>query len=122
MTGFKSRQGAEMAPSGSIRRHSRVRRINRRLGRYVAGISTTALGISVAAMAAAQMQNIYEEPTKGRFQAVPKSSDADPEAAAAATDMILGIPVNTIFFVAAGGIAVFWFTFGGGRKAKVSRH
>jgi len=36
--------------------------------------------------------------------------------------MILGVPVNTIFFVAAGVIAVLWFTLGGGRKPKVTRN
>ncbi len=87
-----------------------------RLGQCAAGISTCALGITVAAMAAAQSGK--------NFKAAPKSAEAeaaDAAAAAAAPDMILGIPVNTLFFVAAGVIAVLWFTLGGGRKPKVTR-
>jgi hypothetical protein len=101
-----------------------MQRIRWRLGQWAAGISTCALGISVAAMAAAQQQNIYEEPTKAQFQVAPKSAEAEAAEAAAAAgmpDVILGIPVNTMFFVAAGVITVFWFTLGGGRKPKVSR-
>jgi hypothetical protein len=96
-----------------------------RLGQCAAGISACALGITVAAMAAAQQQNIYEKPAKGRFLAAPKSAEAEAAEAAAAAgmpDVILGIPVNTLFFVAAGVIAVLWFTLGGGRKAKVNRN
>ena len=88
-----------------------------RLGRCAAGISTTALGITVAAMAAAQ--------TGGNFQAAPKSAEAEAaeaEAASTMPDAILGIPVNTMFFVAAAVIALFWFTIGGGRKPKVTRN
>ncbi len=107
-------------------RKSRMQRMRGRLGQCAAGISTCALGITVAAMAVAQ-QNIYEKPTKGGFQAAPKSAEAEAAEAAAAAesgnfDVILGVHVNTIFFVAAGVIAVVWFTRGGGRKAKVSRH
>ena len=98
-------------------RETRFQRLSGRLGRCVAGVSTCTLGITVAAMAMAQ-----QKPSKGRFQAAPKSPDAevDAEAAAQATDMIFGIPANTIFYVAVGVIALFWFTMGGGRKAKVT--
>jgi hypothetical protein len=102
-----------------------LQRISGRVGRCATGISTCALGITVAAMAAAQQQNIFEAPSKGRFQAAPKSAEAEAAEAAAAAgmpDVILGIPVNTMFFVAAGVVAVFWFTLGGGRKPKVSRN
>jgi hypothetical protein len=85
-----------------------------RLGRCAAGISTFALGITVAAMTVAH--------AGGNFKAAPKSAEAEAAEAAAASDMILGIPVNTIFFVAAGVVAVLWFTFGGGRKPKVTRN
>jgi len=105
-----------VADAENIPRKSRMRRMGGRLGRCAAGISTCALGITVAAMAVAQQQNSYETPKKEQFQAPP---DADPDAAA---DMILGVPVNTIFFVAAGLIALFWFTLGGGRKPKVGRN
>jgi len=91
--------------------------MHRRLGRCAAGISTCALGVSVAAMAMAQSGKT--------FKAAPMPAEAEAEAAAAESampDVILGIPVNTIFFVAAGVIALFWFTFGGGRKAKVTRN
>jgi hypothetical protein len=88
-----------------------------RLGQCAAGISTAALGITVAAMAMAQ--------SRAGFQTAPKSAEAEAaeaEAASAMPDAILGIPVNTMFFVAAGVIALFWFTLGGGRKPKVSRN
>ena len=115
------------AVAGNAPRTSRMQRMRGRLGRCAAGISTGALGITVAAMAVAQQQNIFEKPTKGRFQAAPKPPEAGAEAAEAEAasvmpDAILGIPVNTLFFVAAGVIAVLWFTLGGGRKAKVSRN
>ncbi len=104
-------------------RESRFQRLSGRLGRCAAGVSTFTLGISVATIAMAQQENIYEKPAKGRFQTAPRSPDAeaaDAEAAAQAGDMILGIPANTIFFVAVGVVALFWFTMGGGRKAKVT--
>ncbi len=100
------------AVAGNAPRTSSMQRMRGRLGRCAAGISTGALGITVAAMAVAQ--------SGGNFKAAPKSAEA--EAAAGMPDMILGIPVNTLFFVAAGVIAVLWFTLGGGRKAKVSRN
>ncbi len=105
------------AVAGNAPRTSRMQRMRGRLGRCAAGISTGALGITVAAMAVAQ--------SGGNFKAAPKSAEAeavDAAAAAGMPDMILGIHVNTLFFVAAGVIAVLWFTLGGGRKAKVSRN
>ena len=102
---------------------SRYQRLSGQLGRCAAGVSTFTLGISVAAIAMAQQQNIFEKPSKARFQAAPKSPETeavDAEAAAQVGDMIFGIPVNTIFFVAVGVVALFWFTMGGGRKAKVT--
>ena len=95
---------------------SRFQRLSGRLGRCMAGVSTFTLGISVAAIAMAQ-----QKPAKGRFQTAPKSPEAvDAGAASQAGDMIFGIPSNTVFFVAVGVIALFWFTMGGGRKAKVT--
>lgn len=117
-------ESAGEAVAGNAPRKSSMQRMRGRLGRCAAGISTCALGITVAAMAVAQQQNIFEKPTKPQFQAAPKSAEAEAADAAAAAgmpDMILGIPVNTLFFVAAGVIAVLWFTLGGGRKAKVNR-
>ena len=114
-----------MAESNSILEitcETRIQRLSRQLGKCAAGVSTFTLGISVAVIAMAQQQNIFEKPAKGRFQTAPKSPDAelDPQAAAQAGDMILGIPANTIFYIVAGVIALFWFTMGGGRKAKVT--
>ena len=90
-------------------------------GRCVAGVSTCTLGLAVATMARAQ--NLFQQPEESRFKAAPKAPDAEvagtAEAAAEGADLILGVPANTIFFVAAGVIAVYWFVFGGGRKAKV---
>lgn len=79
-------------------------------GRCAAAVSNFALGVTVAAVAHAA----------GNFKAAPKP----PEAAAAAESeptMILGYDANTLFFVAAGAIAVFWFTVGGGRKPKLNK-
>jgi ribose/xylose/arabinose/galactoside ABC-type transport system permease subunit len=110
-----------MAESETTRK-PRFQRLSGRLGRCAAGVSTFTLGISVAAMAMAQMSTNGKSGS-GRFQAAPKSPEAeavDAEAAAQAGDMILGIPANTVFYVAVGVIALFWFTMGGGRKAKVT--
>jgi hypothetical protein len=90
-------------------------------GRCAAGVSAFSLGITVAAIAMAQQPNAFGKPEKSRFQAAPKAPDAEvAEAGAQAPDMILGIEANTIFFVAAGIVAVFWFGFSGGRKAKIT--
>ncbi len=107
---------AGAAVAGTVPRISGMQRMRGRLGQCAAGISTCALGLTVAAMAAAQSGKT--------FKVAPKAPEAEAEAAAASDsiDMILGIPVNTIFFVAAGVIAVLWFTLGGGRKAKVTRN
>ena len=102
---------AGAAVAGTVPRISGMQRMRGRLGQCAAGISTCALGLTVTAMAAAQSGKT--------FKVAPKSAEA--EAAAEASDMILGVPVNTIFFVAVGVIAVLWFTLGGGRKPKVTR-
>ena len=104
--------GAENAP-----RKSRIQRMHGRLGQCAVGISTTALGIAVAAMAMAQSGKSFKMAPKS-----PEAEAAEAAAAAGTPDMILGVPVNTIFFVAAGVIALFWFTLGGGRKPKISRN
>ena len=108
---------AGVAVGGSVPHTSSLRRMRARLGRCAAGMSTATLGVSVATMAAAQ--------SGGGFKTAPKSPEAEAAAEAAAAsegiDMILGIPVNTLFFVAAGLIGLFWFTLGGGRKPKISR-
>ncbi len=115
-------QDLELAVAVNALHNSSGPRLLGRLGQCAAGISTCALGITVAAMAAAQ--------SGGNFKVAPKSAEAeaantaaaDTEAASVMPDAILGIPVNTLFFVAAGVLAVLWFTLGGGRKAKVSRN
>jgi hypothetical protein len=88
------------------------------VGQYAAqcavGISTFALGITVTAMAVAA----------GNFKAAPKSAEAEAAAVAAADSeptLILGYDANTLFFIAVGAVALFWFTLGGGRKPKVTR-
>ncbi len=103
---------AGAAVAGTVPRISGMQRMRGRLGQCAAGISTIALGLTVAAMAAAQSGK--------NFKMAPKSVET--EAASEASDMILGVSVNTMFFVAAGVIALFWFTLGGGRKPKVTRH
>lgn len=101
---------------------TRAKRLRSRIARYAAGASAFALCFTFSTMILAQ--NLYDKPATSRFKAAPKPPDpeADAEAAAQATDYIFGIHVNTIFFVAAGIIAVLWFTVGGGRKPKVTRH
>ena len=77
-------------------------------------------------MAMAQQENIYMKEAGAQFKAAPAAPPTEEEAKAAAEaaaligDTILGIPLNTIFFVAAAVIALFWFTIGGGRKPKVA--
>ena len=118
-------QLACVAVTNRMPRESRTQRLRRRLGRCAAAVSTCTLGITVAVMAAAQQQNIYEQSEGSQFKAAPLSAEAaaaKAEAASAMPDVILGIPVNTMFFVAAGVIAVFWFTLGGGRKPKITRN
>ena len=103
--------------TGNALRKSALGRLRGRLGRCAAGISTFTLGISVAVMAAAQ-QGSSGVPKKDQFELAPRA----PEPEAEMIEQIFGIPVNTLFFIAAGVIAVFWFTLGGGRKPKVTRH
>ena len=116
------------AVARNARRKSRMQRMRRRLDRCAAGVSTCALGITFAAMAAAQSaENFKVAPTSAEgesgetFQLAPLSPEAA-AAAAAAPYMIFGVSSNIIIFVAAGVIAVLWFTLGGGRKSKVTRH
>jgi hypothetical protein len=100
-----------------------TRRLTGLTSRLTVGAATLSLSLSVAAIARAQ--NSFGQDSGSRFKAAPRSAEAEAEAEAAAAngpEMILGIDVNTIFFIAAAVIAVFWFTLGGGRKPKVSRH
>lgn len=91
-----------------------------RLKRRLAGLSAWLFGVGVAAVAAAQ--DFGDGAKFGQFKTAPKAPDAEDAAMAAqSADMIFGIHANTLFFVAAGAIAIFWFTVGGGRKAKLER-
>jgi hypothetical protein len=102
-------------PSGSS-----VQRARAQLSRIASGAAAAAFCLTVAAAAAAQ--GLGEKTQANRFKSAPKAPEPEDAALAAQTgDMILGIPANTIFFVAAGAIAIFWFTVGGGRKAKLER-
>ena len=89
-----------------------------------AGLAAFAFYFIVTAMAMAQ-QNPFDPDAgggSGRFKAAPKPPDAEDAAAASqGLDQIMGVHINTLFFVVAGLIAVYWFTMGGGRKPKVSR-
>lgn len=115
--------GAAIVPAaeggrGPRRLRSRVARY---AARYAAAASTAWLVLAVAAQA--KMENIFMKPEASQFKAAPKPPGAEEEEAAAASiDYILGVHVNTIFFVAAAVIGVLWFWRGGGRKAKVTRH
>ena len=89
-----------------------------------AGLAAFAFCFVVTAMAMAQQNPFDPDATAGtgRFKAAPKPPDPeDAEAAADGLDYIMGVHINTLFFVVAGLIAVYWFTMGGGRKPKVSR-
>ena len=55
------------------------------------------------------------------FKQVPGASE-DGGGAGEDPDMILGlIHANTLFFIVLGVFCVFWFLFGGGRKAQIGR-
>ena len=87
--------------------------VHRRTAGILAGAAVLALTLPVAALA----QNATRSSGNRHFTSapVPKADEA------AEADMILGIPANTIFFVAVVAIGIFWFTLGGGRKAKLER-
>ena len=108
---------AGAAVAGPPPRQSSARWLRRRLGELSAGISTCALGIAVASTVV--VQNVYGQ-TGGKFQAAPNAPEAGGDASSG-FDEVLGVSVNTLFFIAAGVVAVFWFAFGGGRKVKVGR-
>lgn len=80
--------------------------------RQCAGLATFVFCLAVTAMAMAQQSS------SGRFKAAPLPEGAEGDGG---LDYILGIHVNTIFLVTVAAIGVFWFTLGGGRKAKVGR-
>jgi hypothetical protein len=84
-------------------------RVGRQAVRVTAGVSTCLLGISVATLAVA-----------GRTVKAPPPTAESEAAANAGPTMILGYDANTLFFVAVGAVAIFWFTLGGGRKPKIS--
>lgn len=88
-----------------------------RAKRFGTEISILALTLPIAA--GARAQETPQASGNRHFTAAPAPKSVEDEAAA--TDVILGIPVNTIFFVAVAVIAVLWFTLGGGRKAKLGR-
>ena len=57
----------------------------------------------------------------GRFKPAPSSAAGD-AAGGGGDGMILGlVSANTLFFITAGLIALFWFTVGGGRRPQVGR-
>ena len=110
-----TRQDIELAcgaVAGRPARTSNLQRLRCRLSGLAGRISTCALGIAMLSMVMAQ--NVYGQ-TGGRFKAVPKADDD------AGLDMIFGIPANTLFFAAVGVFALYWFTLGGGRKAKINK-
>lgn len=88
------------------------------LVRDVCGRGIIAIGAALPGLAAAQ--DFGEGKPGALFKQAPVPKAA--EAAAQDSDMILGlIHANTLFFIVAGLGAVFWFLFGGGRKAKLGR-
>lgn len=83
------------------------------LRRGAEGVATLSLAVSVSAVAFAQSgQGSGNRHFKGA--PVPKEDNGG-------LDTIMGIHINTIFFIAVGVIALLWFTVGGGRKAKIGR-
>ncbi len=102
------------SPAGSARRAARqwLRHPGAALSAAVvafAGTSALAQGFGFGQQAATASFKSAPVPTTG--------AEAD-----AASDTILGVvPANTLFFITAAVIAVFWFTVGGGRRARVGR-
>ena len=94
------------------------------VARQCAGLCTFVFCFAVTALAMAG-QNPFDpkaNASSGRFKEAPKPpSEEEAEVAAEGLSHIMGIHVNTIFFVTAAVIGIYWFTMGGGRKAKVSR-
>lgn len=79
------------------------------------GAGTFALAVSVSVIAHAQ-SNSSQGTGNRHFTAAPI-----PKGEEDGLDMIFGIHVNTLFFIAVGVIALIWFTVGGGRKVKLGR-
>ena len=88
------------------------------------GVKISDFAFCLAVIAVGTWPQLLFAQSGDRFKAAPQRADAGAEAGAADSglDMILGVHVNTIFFVAAAVIALFWFTLGGGRKPKVTSH
>jgi len=55
------------------------------------------------------------------FTSAPGQNAAADEPEQMVPDSIMGVHVNTIFLVAVGVIALYWFTLGGGRRAKIKK-
>lgn len=119
-------------------RHSVTRR---RMLRGLAAGSGAALCAALAGTAFAQLPTGGKQPMPDfapkpvdKWKVAPDVVEADKQRQAeeearisaelaaekdAQADYILGIHVNTLFFIGAGVAAVLWFTIGGGRKAKL---
>jgi hypothetical protein len=83
-------------------------------------LTVIAVGTVLPMLAAAQ--DFGEGKPGPQFKQAPLQKGAEAAAAAQDADMILGlVHANTLFFIVAGVGAVFWFLFGGGRKARVGR-
>lgn len=52
---------------------------------------------------------------------MPKLPKSDEEEPADSIEAAIGIPTNVLFFIVVAVVALFWFTVGGGRKAKIER-
>lgn len=86
-------------------------------GTALAVLVFSALGVGVAA--AQGFGQIPGEAAASRFKAAPVAASVQE---AEAGDLILGmVPADTLFFITAAVIAVFWFTVGGGRKPRIGR-
>jgi hypothetical protein len=120
----QSGNSARIAGALKVEDETRLKKLRSRFARY--GAAASVAWFSLCVTAAAQIgTNPFKAKTGAAFKGAPPpppDPEAQAKAAEEATNYVLGVHVNTIFFVAAAVIGVLWFTLGGGRKAKVTRH
>lgn len=82
-----------------------------RAGRAARGLLATAFAAGVDGIAQA-----------ASFKPAPQPAEEGGTVQSQGPDTILGlVHINTAVFIAVGAIALYWFVFGGGRKAKFDR-
>jgi len=93
--------------------------------RAAPAVIAPAVATLVPAAALAQLDAPPATPPQGsgnrHFTAVPGQKGADEESGQMVPDAIMGVHINTIFLVVVGVAALYWFTIGGGRRAKIKK-